>query len=129
MNKSCAIKIMLGFLSAILLFHFCILLKIIPYDITWGGRLTNDSEMYVFEIISILLNLVLYFALLIKGKYLKELIPVKLVNTILWVFLVIFGLNTIGNLFAETTFEIFFSVITLLFTVLLWVIVKKGKGK
>lgn len=125
MNKQSAIKIMLGFLSAILLFHFCILLKIIPYDITWGGRLTNDSEMYVFETFSILLNLVLYLALLIKGKFVKQLFSDKVINIILWIFIIFFGLNTIGNLLAETLFEKFFSIITLMFVFLLFVIVKK----
>lgn len=127
MNKQSAIKIMLGVLSGLLIFHFCILLKIIPYDITWGGRLTNDSEMYVFETFSILLNLVLYLALLIKGKFVKQLFSDKVINIILWVFIVFFGLNTIGNLVAETLFEKFFSIITLLFVFLLWVIVKKSK--
>ncbi|MCB0701364.1 MAG: hypothetical protein R2863_04980 [Candidatus Kapaibacterium sp.] len=127
MNKQTAIKIMLGFLTAILIFHFCILLKIIPYDITWGGRLTNDSEMYVFETFSILLNLILYIALLIKGKFIKEIFTERIVNIVLWIFIVFFGLNTIGNLFAETLFEKFFSIITLLFVFLLWVIVKKSK--
>ncbi|MCB9221226.1 MAG: hypothetical protein H6615_05395 [Ignavibacteria bacterium] len=127
MNKQSAIKIMLGFLTAILIFHFCILLKIIPYDITWGGRLTNDSEMYVFETFSILLNLILYIALLIKGKFIKEIFTERIVNIVLWIFIVFFGLNTIGNLFAETLFEKFFSIITLLFVFLLWVIVKKSK--
>ncbi len=127
MNKQTAIKIMLGFLTAILIFHFCILLKIIPYDITWGGRLTNDSEMYVFETFSILLNLILYIALLIKGKFIKEIFTERIVNIVLWVFIVFFGLNTIGNLLAETLFEKFFSIITLLFVFLLWVIVKKSK--
>lgn len=127
MNKQTAIKIMLGLLSAILLFHFCILLKIIPYDITWGGRLTNDSEMYVFETFSILLNLILYIALLIKGKFIKEIFTVRIVNIVLWIFIIFFGLNTIGNLLAETLFEKFFSIITLLFVFLLWVIVKKSK--
>lgn len=127
MNKQTAIKIMLGLLSAILLFHFCILLKIIPYDITWGGRLTNDSEMYVFETFSILLNLILYIALLIKGKFIKEIFTERIVNIVLWIFIIFFGLNTIGNLLAETLFEKFFSIITLLFVFLLWVIVKKSK--
>ncbi len=127
MNKQTAIKIMLGLLSAILLFHFCILLKIIPYDITWGGRLTNDSEMYVFETFSILLNLILYIGLLIKGKFIKEIFTGPIVNIVLWIFIIFFGLNTIGNLLAETLFEKFFSIITLLFVFLLWVIVKKSK--
>jgi hypothetical protein len=42
-----------GLLVILILFHLSIIAKIIPYNITWGGRLTNDTEMYVFETISI----------------------------------------------------------------------------
>lgn len=80
MNPKTAIKIMLYLLAAIIFFHFSIILKIVPYEIAWGGRLNNDSEMYVFETISILLNLYLFSILLIKGKYLRAFISMKIVN-------------------------------------------------
>lgn len=129
MNKQLAIKIMLGLLGGIIIFHLLIILKIIPYDIAWGGRLTNDNEMYVFETVSVMINLLLCYILLIKGDYVKGLISLKVVDIILWVFVIIFGLNTIGNLFAETLFEKFFSILTLLFAILIWAIVKKSKNK
>ncbi len=68
MNKRTAIKIMLLLITTVTIFHFCIILKIIPYEITWGGRLKNDSEMYVFESLSILINTFLILTLLIKGN-------------------------------------------------------------
>ena len=105
MNPKHTIKILLWLIVSVTLFHLAILTKIIPYEVTWGGRLKNDEEMYAFESISILINLFLGFVLLIKGDYLLKLIPRKVVNIILWIFLFIFGLNTIGNIFAETFFE------------------------
>ena len=48
MKSQQAIKILLSMLTAVLLFHLCIVTGIIPYDITWGGRLKSDQEMYVF---------------------------------------------------------------------------------
>ena len=72
-----------------------ILTNIIPYEITWGGRLENDSEMYVFETISIIFNIFLGLVLFIKDERLPALIPMKVINIILWVFLILFGLNTI----------------------------------
>lgn len=124
MNTKTAIKIMLWFVVAILLFHSSIILKIVPYDITWGGRLTTDSEMYVFEIISILINLILGLTLLIKGSYIKQIVSLKIVTITLWIFLILFGLNTIGNVFAKTNFENFFAVFTLSSSILLWIILK-----
>jgi hypothetical protein len=122
-----AIKIFLGFQIAIILFHLCIITKIIPYNITWGGRLQNDNEMYVFEIISILINLFLCWILLMKGNHVKYRFPYKLVNIILWIFFVIFVLNTIGNVLAKTFFEKQFAFLTGAFSILLLIILKKKK--
>ncbi len=121
-----AIKIFLGLLILIILFHLSIITKIVPYDITWGGRLTNDTEMYVFETISILINLLLSWVLLMKGNFVKYKFPNQVVNGILWVFFAIFILNTIGNIFAKTFFEKQFAFLTGLSSILLWVILKRN---
>ena len=118
---------MLSLLAVVVLFHLSIMIGIIPYEITWGGRLENDAEMYVFESISIVINLVLFLGLLIKGKYVREIIPMRAVNIMLWIFVVIFALNTIGNIFASTNFEKSFSLLTLAFAFLLYMILKKDK--
>lgn len=122
-----SIKIFLGLLTAVILFHICIVTKIIPYDIAWGGRLKNDNEMYVFESISIFINLFLVAILLMKGNFVKYKFSEKVVNTILWVFFAIFILNTIGNFFAKTTFEKSFSFLTGILAILLWKILVQKK--
>jgi hypothetical protein len=120
-----SIKLFLGLLLAVILFHICIILKIIPYDIAWGGRLTNDAEMYVFETTSILINIFLSIILLMKDNIIKYKFSDKIIKIILWTFFVIFVLNTIGNIFAKTTFEKFFSILTGISAVLIWIIVNK----
>lgn len=122
-----AIKIFLGQLILIILFHLCIIIKIIPYNKTWGGRLTNDTEMYVFEAISILVNVFLSWVLLMKGNLVKYKFSNKVVNGILWIFFAIFILNTIGNIFAKTFFEKFFAILTSLSAILIWNIIKEKK--
>jgi len=107
-----SIKTFLGLLLAVILFHVCIILKIIPYDIAWGGRLTNDAEMYVFETISILINIFLSIILLMKDNIIEYKFSDKVINVILWTFFAIFVLNTIGNIFAKTTFEKLFAILT-----------------
>jgi hypothetical protein len=77
-----SIKIFLGLLLSVILFHICIILKIIPYDIAWGGRLTNDAEMYVFETISILINIFLSIILLMKDNIIKYKLSDKVINVI-----------------------------------------------
>jgi len=118
---------MLYLLVAVILFHLCIMLKIVPYEITWGGRLKNESEMYLFETISIIINLFLFLILLIKGNYLGRLISMKIVNFTLWLFFTVFILNTIGNIIAKTYFEKFFALLTLFFSILIWIILRKEK--
>ena len=127
MNLTTAIKLTLGIVVAILLFHLSILFKIVPYELTWGGRLTNDYEMYVFETISVLVNLFLLTLLMVKGKYCNEFIPLRIVNVCLWIFAFLFTLNTIGNVLAITAFEKSFAAITLALSFLIFNILLKSK--
>jgi hypothetical protein len=53
------------------------MVKIIPYNITWGGRLKNDREMYVFETFSILVNGFFILILLFKAGYVGSLLQTK----------------------------------------------------
>ena len=126
MTSKLAIKIMLWLITIVTLFHLAILIKIIPYEITWGGRLKNYSEMHVFETISILINIFLGLVVMIKGERLPAFIPMKVVNIILWVFLIIFGLNTIGNIFAKTLIEKSLAIVTLFFSYLIFTILRNA---
>ncbi len=122
------IRIILVLLITVIIFHFFILFKIIPYTITWGGRLENDTQMYFFETFSILLNGLLLLILLMKGNFVKYKFSNKILNIILWLFFAIFIIGTIGNIFAITFFEKFFALITGLFALLLWkIITEKNK--
>lgn len=122
-----SIKIFLGLLFLVILFHICILLRIIPYNIAWGGRLTNDNEMYVFETISVLINVFLSWILLMKGDFVKFKFSENVVKIILWTFFGLFILNTIGNIFAKTNFEKLFAILTGLSALLIWSILNQRK--
>ena len=120
--KKIYINTLLLISALVTVFHALILLRVIPYEITWGGNLKTVEEMYVFETLSILINLFFVFILLQKGEYIRYVMGRKTVNIILWIFFVLFTLNTIGNLFAETNFEKYFTLLTLLSSVLIWLI-------
>jgi membrane protease YdiL (CAAX protease family) len=126
-NAQNAIKIMLLLLSMIILFHVLIITKTIPYTIAWGGRLQTDEQMYMFETTSIFINLFLGFIVLMKGRYINYQIKNKTLDIVLWIFLMLFIINTIGNIFAQSTFEKMFSLLTLLLASLIWVILRRGK--
>jgi membrane-associated phospholipid phosphatase len=109
-NKITYITILIGITVLATIFHLLILVKVIPYEITWGGRLKSVEEMYFFETISILINSFFIFILLQKGEYIRYFLRKKTVNIVLWIFSTIFVLNTIGNVFAKTNFEKYFAI-------------------
>ena len=106
-SQRLALNIMLILLSIVMIFHLSVLTQLIPYTIVWAGKLKTVEEMRRFESVSILLNCLFMTVLLIKGNYIKSKIPVKILNIVLWIFVAIFALNTVGNLFAETSFELY----------------------
>ncbi len=122
------IKLFLVLLLVLILFHLGIITKMIPYDLTWGGRLNNDNEMYLFEGISILVNLFLAVIVLTKGKLIHYRFSEKVIDAILWVFLPVFALNTVANLFAVSIFEKSFSLLSGVFVLLLWKILMQKRA-
>lgn len=123
------IRFLLALQIVIFVFHFLILLKIVPYNIAWGGRIENDEQMYVFEALSIAINGFLFFILLVKGSYVESGFWARNANAVLKVYAVLFLANTLGNLFAATDFEKLFAVITLLFAWLVWRISRDKSNK
>jgi hypothetical protein len=120
-----ALRIMMALLSAVVVFHLCIITGIIPYQNVWAGRLKSSSEMYLFESISMLLNVLLIAVLCIKAGYLKMTISATIINGIIWLFVVVFFLNTIGNMFAENNIErVAGGLLTAVSTLLCWRIVR-----
>jgi membrane protease YdiL (CAAX protease family) len=124
-----AAKVLLAMLSIVIFLHLLIILKIVPYAIAWGGRLQNDEQMYMFETVSILINLILICILLIKGRYVRLQFNKKILNLVLWIFFMLFILNTVGNLFAQSNFEKLFAVVTLTLAILIWIILRPAHSK
>jgi len=117
---------MIVILSMVLIFHLLVLSQVIDFKNNWGGRLSNENEMYLFETLSFTLNSFLLFIILQKASYIKQYFTTKFINVILWLFVIIFGLNTIGNLFANNLFEkILGTIFTLVSAYLCFRIVKK----
>jgi len=123
------IKLVVTLLCLVLLFHFSILTQLIPYKIVWGGKLNSVEEMYGFELISITINLLILIVVYLKGQFIRNSISTKVINSFLWLFFVIFSLNTIGNLFAESNIEkIIFTPITLILSISFWLILNPKKN-
>ncbi len=116
-----AANIMLILLFCVLAFHGLVLMGQIPFDMVWGGRLENASQMYVFETVSVMINLGIMFAIGVKAGYLKPYLNRKIINAILWFLVVVFLLNTVGNIVSLSTEEmIIFTPLTLLSALLFY---------
>jgi hypothetical protein len=116
-------------ISMVIVFHLLVISGIIPYTIVWAGRLQSTRDMQLFESISILLNMVLLLVVTMKGSYIAAVVPQKVLNAILWVFIVLFSLNTIGNMMAKYTLEtILFTPLTFVSAILcLRIVMEKAK--
>lgn len=105
--------------SAIILFHFLVLLQIIPFEHVWAGKLKSVNDMYVYECISIIVNCLLILITLIKAQMIKLPVSPKAINVLLWIFVILFILNTLGNLTSKTSLEtIIATPLTFLFALL-----------
>lgn len=119
-----AVNTQLTILGLVTLFHLSIILGLIPGNIVWGGKFQNPAELMRMELISILVNILIIFIIAMKAGYIKSLVPVKFLNILLWLFVLLFALNTIGNLFAESLAEtLIFTPLTLISSLLCFRIV------
>lgn len=87
-----------------ILYHLAIIFQIVPFEFVWGGRLTTEKEMYQFESVSLLLNilfLTISIILLRDSSKRKK----TIVKVIFYLFTVLFLMNTIGNMVAISAFE------------------------
>ena len=108
MTKLTALVHIFVILGLMITFHLLIITGIIPYEHVWAGRLKSVEEMRVFESISILV--IIGMALIFRWRYrlLKRAIENKLLSFLIWGLAALFFLNTIGNLFAESIWELIF---------------------
>ncbi|MDB5261157.1 MAG: hypothetical protein JWQ14_438 [Adhaeribacter sp.] len=102
-------------LSLIVIFHVLIILRVIPFEMVWGGRLENVSQMLTFETISIAINLSMLMVVGIHAGLLPFKINPVLLKAAFWIMFGLFLLNTLGNAFSkDETEKIIFTPLTLL---------------
>lgn len=105
--------------SLLEVFHLSIILGIVLFDFApveylWGGKMKSAEELLVFEFVSLITMTICLLVVLVRTQKIKLPKLLKLSRVLLWVLTLIFILNTVGNLLAESSFEKFFSIATLL---------------
>jgi len=125
-SETTAIAITTAILAAIIIFHLLIATGIVSYEIVWGGRIENPDQMIVMETISILVNLLMLVIIGLRARFLEWKVSKKVIRIGLWVMVIIFSLNTIGNLLAETMLEkAIFTPLTILLALMSYRLTKK----
>ncbi|PJZ24007.1 hypothetical protein CH352_17780 [Leptospira hartskeerlii] len=110
MNKKMLIRkfaagLLLLFFSCSIIFHTIIISGAVPFSIVWGGRLETWEQMIVFESVSILLNSLFLIVIALDLGYIKLPIPKRVVPIAIWIIILIFSLNTLGNIFSLNSTE------------------------
>jgi hypothetical protein len=118
-----AAQLSLFLFGLFILFHLSVIMGIVffnyvPVDFLWGGKMETREQLLGFEIISLFVMVLCCIIVLIKSEWIR--IP-KLkgaAGIALWILVVLFALNTIGNIYAKTTFEKSLAIITVMLAIL-----------
>ena len=106
--------------SLALIFQVVVLLGFIPIEMVWGGRLRGEQERIYGALVSIAVLLIMIAIVLIRRGVIGRSLPI-VGRWGIWVVVVVFALNTVGNLLAWDAREtLIFTPITLLATLLAW---------
>jgi len=111
-----AAKANLIILGLFIIFHVLVIFGATPQNIVWGGRLTSRQELVQYEVLSIVMMSACILITLWKANY----IPLRLriiPNIGMWLMVVLFLFNTVGNILAVSLFEkLVFTPMTILLT-------------
>lgn len=92
-------------LALVVVFHVFVTVGIIPYQIVWGGRINDRSQLIPFEILSILINIFLILLVAIKAGFIPMKINISVIRIFIWFMVLLFLFNTLGNLLSKNDFE------------------------
>ena len=105
LSLTVSLRILGIFFLLTLIFHSLILTGIIPFVIVWGGRLKTAEEMLLFETVSIVINLLMLFAVTSRIKLLKQSKEPGFLRVVFGIMTLLFFINTLGNLYGVTDLE------------------------
>lgn len=87
--------------GVLIMYHFLILTQLIDYHYVWGGRLQSSEQMYVFEILSIIIqSCILLFFVKTHPDTSK-----KFTSRIYLFLSLLFAFSTLGNVLAVSLIE------------------------
>lgn len=110
------------------IFHICILAGILPYHMVWGGRLTNKTEMYQMESVSLLLNILFLVFAFFNSPFTQKRTPILLTRIGFTILGLLFLLNTLGNIVSKDRLEqLLFTPLTMITAILCFILAFRKK--
>jgi hypothetical protein len=104
-------NILFAALGLLAIFHVLVLLRVIPANIVWGGRIQGvPSNLVTLETISLLVTLLFIVIIAAKAGYVQAGRFSAAVNLGVWLIFVYLILNTVGNLASGSSFESWIAV-------------------
>lgn len=117
--RTAAIALLVLF-GAALLFQVVVLSGFIPTEMVWGGQLESDDQRAVMSVVAIVVLLLMIAIVLMRMGRSGRSIP-AVGKWGMWAIVVLFALNTVGNLAAEDLREtLIFTPVTLVAALLAW---------
>lgn len=112
----------LFFLNSIIVFyHICVMLGYIPISLIYGGKIKTTEEMFLYEGISLLANLIILGIIYLKKRLIIRKIENTIVNLLIYSLCGVFMFVSIANLIAFNIVEILIAVpYTFISVVLCW---------
>ncbi len=92
----------------LLVYHVAILVKVIPYDSVWGGRLKNDQEMRKHQGFAIIATTAFMLLVLFKAGWVELPVPPEVFPGVFWFMAVLYLLNGLGNISSKSKLERYF---------------------
>ncbi|MFF2483909.1 hypothetical protein [Paenibacillus sp. NPDC058071] len=112
-------QLLISFLILLTVFHVLILLRVVPYEIVWGGQINDFSSFVILEAVSLLLTLVFIWVISLRINIVKTNKFKRTIQVSVWFIFVYFLLNTIGNFASNVSAEQWiFAPITIVATLL-----------
>ncbi len=90
---------------AFVVFHISVVVGIVPMQYVWGGKLSDRTELIQMEFVSIAVLIICATLTAIRAGYLPFGKNSKLPQLSMYLLALLFALNTLGNLFAESALE------------------------
>lgn len=121
-------KLILILLSINMVFQVLVIAGVIPFDMVWGGRLESREEM--LRVLPAGLGVMVFVGIVValKAAYIRNGISEKILNAFLWLFGLLFILNTLGNIVSTSSLEaLIFTPVSLVMAIFIFILSTKRR--